>query len=405
MMVKRPVSEQSGRKLAVAVLFVIVNLGVLLLLAAFTVSTFVSERGNRSDFYPRYIGTQAYWTGLSPYDAVVTSRIQTGMFGDVLPDSVDQQRYAYPAYTSLLLAPTLLFSSDIAIAIWMSLQLMCVIWSIALWPALLGWQVRPLGILLLILILLVGMRYVINVFLLGQFIGSVLLGITVGTLFIARRRDFSAGVVMAVTAIPPTIALPVVSLIGLGYALRGRTRILLGIGTALLVLVASSVATIGWWIPDFLESLFAYASYARPIWPLQLLPGWPVVQLLVAAGLLLLLAATVWRTGKSGARAANQPADLTCTIIFTGVVLLPQTGAYYLTLLIAPLVVILHDILRGTRGATRTMLLAIWLLLVTSPWLYFMLYPVNYDLESIMFPLTTTAMWLTVKRLVTSEDI
>ena len=74
-------------------------------LTAFTHNLLVAQRGNLFDFYPRYVGAQALLRGENPYSQEVTSRIQVGMFGGNLPADFDQQRFAYPAYTALLLLP------------------------------------------------------------------------------------------------------------------------------------------------------------------------------------------------------------------------------------------------------------------------------------------------------------
>ena len=69
-------------------------------------------RGILSDLYPRWLGArELVLHGRDPYGDDVTREIQQGYYGHVLDpqrseDPKDEQRFAYPVYVMLLLAPT-----------------------------------------------------------------------------------------------------------------------------------------------------------------------------------------------------------------------------------------------------------------------------------------------------------
>src|SRR5690606_22359293 len=126
------------------------------------------------DFYPRWEGGRALWRGQSPYTPAVTDAIQIGMFGGTLSPEADQQRMVYPAYVGIILAPLLALPSHIAVALWLTIQLLALIVTPLLWLQILGWYPPTWLLGLLLGGLLFVFRYPVNLYLVGQFVATIL---------------------------------------------------------------------------------------------------------------------------------------------------------------------------------------------------------------------------------------
>ncbi|NJO84370.1 MAG: hypothetical protein HC828_17380 [Blastochloris sp.] len=106
-----------------------------------------------------------------------------------------------------------------------------------------------------------------------------------------RGDDVVAGVCLALAAVPPQIA-GVLALAALLVLRRWRGLVAFMGTLALLTLI--SVAMIGWWLPDWIAGLFAYANYSFPVWALGLLEP----PLLMVA-LVLFLGGLLWSSVRS----------------------------------------------------------------------------------------------------------
>lgn len=363
-------------------LVVVIAAALVGLIAYFCLTTLVPARGLRFDFYPRWLGGQAFWRGESPYSDDVTRQIQTGMFGGAV--SGDQQRYAYPAYTSFVLAPFLLLPAPVAISLWMALQLAAVLATPLVWLALLGWKPPPLGLAALLIGLLLVFRYPINLFIVAQFIGTMVLLISLAGLLLFHGRDGWAGVLLALATIPPTVAAPLALLILGGYALRGRPRGLLTFVATLLLLSLLAVAKIGWWLPDFVNGLRLYSLYSYPIWPPSTL-SLPLLPLLVVATGLLALGWSIWRLRLDS---LDRQVNFIITAMLVAVLLLPITGNYYLVLLIPAIIACLW------RARGRRWLQFVIALIIVSPWLFFAVRVEAPALDLLLLPLSLGVIWV-----------
>ena len=360
-----------------AVLFVLLAL-LIAVVMWFNLTTIVPPRHNLFDFYPRWRGGQALWQGESPYSQAITDAIQQGMFGGTLPPEADQQRMVYPAYVGLLLAPLIALPVRIATAIWLAIQLIAVLFTPIIWLQILGWKPRLLLLAALIVGLCIVFRYPINLYIVGQFTGTILLGFSLALLLLQRQRDALAGVVLALAAMPPTIAIPLALLVMGGCALLGRFRALVAFISTLAILTAITVLQIGWWIPDFLAQLGDYSTYAFPVWAPSFIEPSLLSSLFVLAviGLLGHAFVRLWRT--------RHLADFALFLPIICLLLLPQTGNYYLVLLIPPLLAIFQ------RGGIILRLGVAFA--IVSPWLLRML--PNPSVESLLLPLYVLLLWL-----------
>ena len=361
------------------------------LVAALTLATdhlIVRARGNLSDFYPHYTAAQALLRSENPYSQAVTDRIQTGMFGGVLPPDFDQQRFSYPAYSALLLTPFALLPPSHAIALWMSLQLLSILASCFIWIFILEWKpsvwLLPFGVGALVVVF----RYPMNAYVLGQFTGIVFLLISLAVLALKNRYDILAGILLALATNPPTIAFGIAALVLCAYAFHRRRRGLASFGVTLILLVAITTLQIGWWLPQFLGVMRDYSRYAYPVWIGSSLPVWLVVPLLALLGWSVLNALT--RDKKPSSLALHT--DGAALSILAALLLLPQTGNYYLTLLIAPLLLIIKRALER-RGRERILILLGCFITVLLPWVIWLSFDHYREVEELVLPLSVFVLW------------
>ncbi|MBZ0285387.1 MAG: DUF2029 domain-containing protein [Anaerolineae bacterium] len=379
----------AGRSFTAALLiFVLLVAGI----AAFTYSTIVPTRGLRFDFYPHWVGGRTVWSGQTPYTPDVTRQIQLGMFGQELPPEADQQNFAYPAYTSIALGPIIALPASVSVSVWMALQLVGVMLSPLIWLAILGWRPKPLVLGLLILGLTFGFHYPIDAYILGQFSGTVLLAISLGVLLLSRGYEWAGGAVLALATVPPTVGGPIaLGILGL-YLLRGQWRGLAAFTIALAVLVGISILRIGFWIPDWVNVVRAYADYAPPVWPPNFLP------LVLRVGLVLVLLGalifTAYKTKFSVPKIQHLVLSTQYSVLLLAALfLIPQTGYYYLVLLIPVIVDTLHQT-EKLPGVGRWLIRLSCLLTVLSPWVYFSLPGHNPDTQSLILPIHVGLTWV-----------
>ena len=376
-------------KFSLQVVVVLSLLAVLFAgLTAFTHNLLVVQRGNSFDFYPHYVAAQALLRGDNPYSQEVTAQIQIGMFGGELPPEFDQQRFSYPAYTALLLLPFTPLDSHTAIALWMSIQLFAIEASLLLWIHILEWKTPLVMLPVLLGALLLAFRYPINVYILGQFTGVMLLLLSLAALAFKRKHDTAAGVLLALSANPPTIAAGIAIFILLAHALKGRWRGLVSFILTLAVLVVIVVLRVGWWIPQFLGNIGDYSRYADPVWVLSMLPLWVVIPLL---SLCLWAAFTTLRRAREPFHTALHTDGIALSII-AALVLLPQTGNYYLTLLIVPLLLIAKRSLTNL-DAKQVLILIGCLFAVFSPWLIWLTFENYRPVEAALLPIFLFLLW------------
>lgn len=341
----------------------------------------------RFDFTPRYLGGQAFWRGESPYSEAVTTEIQHAIMGPDLPPNKGRHQMFYPAYVALTLAPLLPLPFATAASIWLGLQLTCVIVTPAVWLGILGWKAHPLALAALTIGLGILFRYPMNMFVVGQFTGTVLLGLTGAYALLQAKRDSAAGALLALTAMPPQIAIPAALLLLGGYALIGRWRGLIAFGVVIGVLLTITFAQIGWWIPDFLRQLREYTLYGDQTSALKLLDN----NVIRAAWVTIIGAITLYLAVLFRQRRIT-PLDWFAVALLAPLLALVPTGNYYLVLLIPLLVIALWRV-QGRRGAW--IVAAGVVVAAVSPWVYRQFAP---EVEMLTQPALAAALWVIAAR-------
>lgn len=350
----------------------------------------VNERGNLFDFYPRWKGSQATLAGESPYTDEVVRDIQIGMFGGELSAEDDQQAFAYPAYISIILAPIFLLPVTVATSIWTSLQLVFISASIVLWLKVIKLEVRLSFLILLLLSLLVVFRYSMIVYVLGQFVGFSMLGLTIAIKLAQDGKYGQAGVALAFSCIRPEYGVVAVVLIGY-FALRGHWRVATMFIATLGILTGITSLLVGFWLIDFLSALINYSNYSVLSYPPALTES-PVIAVAI---LLLVICLGLYNVLRS------DPDDLTMvvSIVVIGVLLfVPQTRSYTLTVLMLPL-------LTALKMHKSTLEKMMFFGVIVSPWGFMLLAEeglTEVNLDILMIPVLTLlvllgSQWLRVE--------
>lgn len=255
-----------------------------------------------NDFYSRWMGARAlFLRGQNPYSDAVTREIQIGMYGRLARADEDQVAFAYPLYAAYLAAPLMLFSYDLAQALWMALLVMLVVAGAL---ALARVNAIPLTPLALALILLSALFFYPAVR--GMFLGNYTLVsfalIAFSIFAIARGHDAAAGMLLALASVKPqpvVFLLPVI----LFWAWRnGKRRVVWSALVTLAALILSAFLLLPSWFTDFLNGLRNYADYlpigppAETLWKLLAPPNVAnVLYWFTSALLFVWMLVLVWR--------------------------------------------------------------------------------------------------------------
>ena len=209
------------------------------------------------DIYLRWEAVRAFWRGQSPYSSEVTARADLDIYGRSRNE--DEIAYAFydPAYAAVVLSPLMFVPLAWVGTIWSALGLAMLIVLMAHW----SWQLKPRpkpwvwG-----LIIISGLLYrpAIMTIINGQYSLFLAGCAAIAWWLIVRKKDFPAGIVLAISTIKPSIFLFVPFVIML-WALRWkRWPLIIGFAGTLTALGIVTLVKIGWWVPEFLSSLDAY---------------------------------------------------------------------------------------------------------------------------------------------------
>ena len=215
-----------------------------------------------ADFYPRWVGSRAFWSGTSPYTDAVTLQSQQLVFKGQNVRDIKAFAFYYPAYLAVIILPLAFLPVEVA----------GIIWSAAMWAVLAtiylcwSWQLRPRlapiawGFALTALVLF---RPSIVGVLSGQFAPFVLACLLLSWWLISVGEDMLAGMVLLLATVKPSLAL-LATLVLLLWSFRWkRWKIALGFSIGIFLLTAITLNRIGWWLPDFIHQTLGYANDSR----------------------------------------------------------------------------------------------------------------------------------------------
>lgn len=346
--------------LILAGLFIIITL--LMMIPSYQL--LAQPRGRSFDFYASWVGGRAMLSGQNPYGPEQTRQIQLGIYRQIIPPNQYQHGFALPAHTGLVLLPLMLLPFDWAILVWLGLQIPMFFAALLLGLHILDWPLSPRGLFGLALLTTLGYRYPLVAYSVGQMTIFVMLTLTLSAWLFGRGHPALAALALAGSTIRPDMALPALLLsVILTWRSPHRNRFWLALAAVSGGLLLIPILFTGdIWPLTWLQQVTAYGN-RNPFntWPPGLLPGWAA--LLLAIGLLLWLIFYLHRAWQTPS--ALRLSLLTSAGVLSGLLLLPQTGAYTLSLALIPSLILL----RYAFGWLKVLIVVSLL----TPWLYFWL--------------------------------
>lgn len=297
-------------------------------------------RGNLSDLYPRWWGARELLLhGRDPYATDVTREIQTGYYGRPIDstrpnDPKDQQAFAYPLYVVLVLAPTVRLSFPIVQRAFLGLLLALTAVSVLLWLRALQWRVSITERLLCV-ILVVGSFPAIQGFKLQQLTLLVAALVAAAMACLVQRRFVIAGILLAIASIKPQL----ISLVAIWMIIwisgnwRERRHLFWGAAACISVLLGGSELLLPGWIGEFRAAMSSYYQYTgggRSILDVAISPVWGRV---ASAALVLVLMLLLWKLRREpeGTRAFQWSM---AAVLATTLIIVPMFAPYNQVLLV-----------------------------------------------------------------------
>jgi hypothetical protein len=324
------------------------------------------------DLYPRWVGTrELLLNGHNPYGKEVSHQIQMAFYGHAIEQTydkpaseiIDEQRFVYPLYVVLLLAPTV-HTDFAALEAWAPLVLaLFTAISVWIWLEVARWRPPPLVVAALVLFVLSSPQIAQGLRLrqLGLFVALLL---ALASWCVTRNRHFLAGVLLALSTIKPQM----MALCLLWFLLwsagdwKKRWPLPAGFGFGFAVLSGAAELLLPGWPRYFIEGLEAYRKYFPTTSPLRLVLGnWAgsALSVLVVAALL----AFAWRNRRV---ASDSPEFVRMLALFllASTLVLPLMTPFNQALLLLPVMMLLRDWNRLPRlGRSGFIVLAAW------PWI------------------------------------
>jgi hypothetical protein len=279
-----------------------------------------------SDLYPRWYGAQQLLLhNRDPYSAAVTNEIQIWSYGQVVDQtspSQDEDRFAYPLYVVLLLAPTVRLPFDTVQVIFRYLNLLFAFAMILAWLRFVRWRSSS-GILGAIVLLSFTSFPILESLYLQQPVVFAVLCLALAAAAIRNGWFIIGGMFFSLATIKPQLV-PLLTVWLLVWAVsewKSRKGLLIGMGLTMSVLLGTAQYLVPTWIPEWIAGLGAYQRYTKNSSILEVLLthgiAIPVsIVLIVAAGVL------AWK-------ARHAPADserfvfIFCLLLIVTVVVIP----------------------------------------------------------------------------------
>lgn len=353
-------ATQWKTQLILAVMFI----GIVLLMTIPSYQLLVKPRGEAFDLFWIWAGGQAVLSGENPYGPETTRIIQLGVFKKIIPPEDYQHGFPHPAHITFVLFPFTAPPFFWSILFWVSLQIPLFMVTLLLGFNLLEWSVRPATLFGLAILTTLGFRYPINVYILGQLIFFVMFFALLSIWLYQHDHPRGAAIALALTTIRPDLSLLAILLAFMMVRNSAkRTEFIATLLVCGLISLLLPALFIGFWPITWLTAIFSYGSNPFATWPPELLPiSWLGLAL---TGLLALWLVRTLSLAWRKARAYHYALAISATTLF-GLISLPQTGSYSLTIALIPALILMHYAVSSWLQA----LIAVSLL---TPWLYFSL--------------------------------
>jgi len=286
------------------------------------------------DFHPRWVGLRAmFLDGADPYSDEVTLAIQQQMLGRPAHPDEDQQAFAYPLHSMVLLGPLALLPLPIAQAVWFSLLEAGLLAFIVLAPRAVGWR-PPTWLLAMTAVFVLGLYSNVWALVLGQ--TSIVVAAILALAWWALRAERwgLAGVCLALATIKPQMAFLLVPGILAWAVYRRRWRLVATFAVALGALVLVPVPWLPGWPLEWLAAARRYAGYTPFDPPLLMLLRSKWLAAVVAAALLAWTVVRWYRAPQPRAAACDWALGM---LVVTGALVAPRTTHANQLLLLLPL--------------------------------------------------------------------
>ncbi len=328
-------------------------------------------RGNLSDLYPRWLGTQELFLhGRSPYSREVMLDIQRGYYGRVLDssrpnDPRDQQGFAYPAYVAFFLAPTVRSSFESVQRGFMGVMLLLTITSAFLWLKVLRWSLS-IWEQITVAVLVLGDVAVVQALKLQQ-ISLVVAGLlAIAITLLVNDHLVPAGILLALATIKPQLTALLLFWLAIWVFSEWRHRYRLAVSflVSMAVLCGAAELYVPGWIPQFWHALGDYRKYTGAVPVLE--EGLPLLLARVAEAAALIATVLICRRNRRASENSEVFASTTSLVLAMTVLLVPSFAPYNQILLVPVILLMLRD----WRQSWRAGLAARVLMALTSAFLF-----------------------------------
>lgn len=331
----RAVVEDHSDALLTAVLLLLVSFGSgyyylrILVPEGRGISSF-QITGNGSDLQRSWIASrEALLRHRDPYSDEVTRVIQQGMSrpalaGGSLSRMSEEQRFAYPLFTTFLMLPALAIPFHFLQPLGWLLLAGLMVWSVLLWSDALGISLRSGSDLTWAGLLMLWIPVVQGVFL--QQLGLLVCFLLAACIYmVAERRLWLAGSLLALAMIKPHMALPVALWLVIWTSGDWRRRyqaVLSGLVTTTVLMIVAQILQ-PTWIREWLGVLQEYRRYTHNRSPIEMAAGNSLVATFITLALWIAVIWVCFRLRKGVPRSPAFAAGL-CLAISAGVISSPN---------------------------------------------------------------------------------
>jgi hypothetical protein len=216
------------------------------------------------DFMTHWVGTRALFRGESPYSNSVAVRVQTMFYGYPAKPGDNEFLSPYLIYVAIIFAPFALIPDyTLARSVWMTFLEIATLAIFIVPLKIMDWRPRSRVLASLIFFSIFGyhsIRPIIN----GNVTTVITLLIIIAIWAIQNKRDYLAGVLMALVTAKPNVAiLPTILFILWAIGLR-RWRFIAWFASSLAVFVTAGMLIIPDWPLQNLANILHYSSYNPP---------------------------------------------------------------------------------------------------------------------------------------------